>query len=71
MITQCHTASNNVMSFLQTRDLPAATFSKMSDILSNGGHCRKLKIELAITIYRFYGYICPKKYNLRVMVHYL
>ena len=58
MIAQLHIAFDNVMSFLQTSELPPATFSKMSDILSNGGCCHKLKIELAVTVYRFYGCIC-------------
>ena len=50
VIAQLHAAFSNVMSFLQTSELPATTVRKMTDILNNAGLYRKLKIELAVTV---------------------
>ena len=51
VIHQMHNRFGDVSAFLrENTDLPAATTKKMVDVLNNPPQCRKLKIELAMTV---------------------
>ena len=50
VIHQLHNAFGNVDSFLGSDNMPPATSSKLLDILHDTAKCRKLKMELAITV---------------------
>ena len=51
MIHQMHNRFGDVSDFLGVnRELPAATTKKMVDVLSNPSQCRKLKMDLVMTV---------------------
>lgn len=45
-----HDAFGDVVSFLRNEELPKVTVSKMTNILNYPATCRKLKVELAVTM---------------------
>ena len=51
VIHQMHNRFGDVSAFLrENTDLPATTTKKMLDVLNNPPECRKLKMELAMTV---------------------
>ena len=50
VIEQVHNSIGDVETFLQNEYLPSTTVTKMTAILNNPGLCRKLKIEIAVTV---------------------
>ena len=50
VIKQMHDAFGDVCTFLGNHELPTTTTTKMIDILNSSANCRKLKIELAVTV---------------------
>ena len=50
VFSQLHTAFGDLPTFLNSEGLPPTTSSKLLDILNDAPRCRKLKMELAITI---------------------
>ena len=50
VIAQVHNAFGDIFTFLQNADLPSTTTNKMLEIINNPGLCRKLKMELAVTM---------------------
>ena len=50
VICQVHDIFSDVCTFLHGSDLPATTTPKLPEILQNPTKCRKLKVELCITV---------------------
>ena len=50
VISQIHDTFGDVSTFCKSSDLPTASSGKLTDILNDPARCRKLKIELAITV---------------------
>ena len=50
VIEQVHSAFGDVSQFLDNSDLPSVTTSKLLRILKDQPTCRKLKLEIAITV---------------------
>ena len=49
MLHQLHNAFGDVLSFLESADMPSSC-TKLLEILHDSAKCRKLKMELAITV---------------------
>ena len=58
VINQVHDTFGDVSSFLNSTDLPSASSGKMIKILNDAAKCRKLKIELAITVDSMATFVC-------------
>ena len=50
VIQKVHDSFGDVVTFLSCQDLPSVSSGKLREILRNPPQCRKLKIELAITV---------------------
>ena len=50
MLQQLHDAFGDAITFLNNEDLSKVTITKLTNILNNPATCRKLKVELAVTI---------------------
>ena len=60
VINEVHDTFWDVTTFLNNRslDLPAVSRGKLADILNNPARCRKLKVELAITVDAMKPFVC-------------
>ena len=58
-----HNSFGDVATFLSNKMHPPTTATKMTDILNTPGVCRKLKVELAITVDSMYSFV-RATYNL-------
>ena len=65
-----HDAFGDVCTFLGNHELPTTTTTKMTDILNSSANCRKLKIELAVTVDAMDPFV-KTTYNLEGDGHYL